>query len=63
MPRKKTIMFNLIFLIMSNLNEFKVEELEQRLEMGKWTASADIKASCTGHDCKGTATVGISRTF
>jgi len=56
-------MFNLIFLIMSNLNEFKVEELEQRLEMGKWTASADIKASCTGHDCKGTATVGISRTF
>ena len=22
---------------MSNLNDFKVEELEQRLEMGQWT--------------------------
>lgn len=23
---------------MTNLNEFKVDELEQRLEMGKWSA-------------------------
>lgn len=29
--------FNLI--IMSNLNDFKVEELEQRLEMRKWELS------------------------
>jgi len=28
---------------MSNLNDFKVEELEQRLEMGKWSGS--IKGS------------------
>ena len=34
---------------MSKLDDFKVEELEQRLEMGSWSASGS--ASCTGSDC------------
>lgn len=36
MPTKEDINFK--FLIMSNLGDFKVEALEQRLEMGKWSA-------------------------
>lgn len=27
---------------MLNINDFKIEELEQRLEMRKWTAKASI---------------------
>ena len=35
------------FLIMTNLDEFKVEELEQRLEMAKWSASLSGSSSGT----------------
>ncbi len=45
---------------MSNLDDFKVEELEQRLEMRKWTTSAEVSGSCTGSDCNFTGTAGIS---
>tara|TARA_R110001592_G_scaffold357657_2_gene661255 strand:- start:3901 stop:4041 length:141 start_codon:yes stop_codon:yes gene_type:complete len=34
---------------MSDLNDFKVEELEQRLEMGSWSGS--VEGGCTGSDC------------
>jgi len=34
---------------MSNLDDFKVEELEQRLKMGSWSAS--VEGGCTGSDC------------
>lgn len=36
-----------------NKDDFKVEELEQRLEMGRW--SNESKGSCTSGDCSGTA--------
>lgn len=42
------------FLIMTNLDDFKVEELEQRLEMAKWSASASASSSGT---VTGTVTV------
>lgn len=50
---------------MSNLDDFKVEELEQRLEMRKWkaTGSASGTLGCTGGDCNGSVTVGIGVTF
>ncbi|AEM72432.1 hypothetical protein Murru_3420 [Allomuricauda ruestringensis DSM 13258] len=36
---------------MSKSDEFKVEELEQRLEMAKWSNTS--KAACTSGDCRG----------
>lgn len=41
---------------MSNLNDFKVEELEQRLEMGQWSASASGSSD-------GTVTGTVTYTF
>lgn len=42
-----------------NLDNFKVEELEQRLEMKKWSVGAGVSDACTGSDCnfKGNATI------
>ena len=37
---------------MSNLEDFKVEELEQRLEMGRWSISGSASGGCTNwEDC------------
>lgn len=41
---------------MSNLNDFKVEELEQRLEMAKWSASISGSSANGGSV---TGTVGV----
>ncbi len=41
------------------LKNFKVEELEQRLEMAKWRS--ETNAACTGSDCRGY--VGVSVKF
>jgi hypothetical protein len=38
---------------MSNLDDFKVEELEQRLEMRKWKVTSTTEYACTGDDCRG----------
>jgi hypothetical protein len=45
------------------LKRFKVEELEERLEMGSWTVGAEASGGCTGGDCNGTATISASYTF
>lgn len=43
----------------NELNNFKVEELEQRLEMkAQWTSTTE--AACTGNDCSGTIGVGVT---
>lgn len=51
---------NLNLFKISNLNDFKVEELEQRLEMRKWYVEGSVSGGCTGSDCNftGTGTVG-----
>lgn len=36
---------------MTNLDDFKVEELEQRLEMRKWKSTTEY--ACTNGDCRG----------
>jgi len=41
---------------MKNLEEFKVQELEQRLEMADWEASA-------GASSDGTVTIGVGVSF
>lgn len=35
-----------------NKDDFKVEELEQRLEMGKWSNESNY--ACKSGDCRGT---------
>jgi hypothetical protein len=42
-----------------DLKNFKVKELEQRLEMGTWKNETEF--GCTGSDCNGT--IGASYTF
>nr|WP_288977793.1 hypothetical protein [uncultured Allomuricauda sp.] len=42
-----------------DLKNFKVEELEQRLEMGKWKNESNY--ACTSGDCRGY--IGASYTF
>lgn len=48
---------------MSKSDEFKVEELEQRLEMGKWSASASGSLGCTSGDCNGRVNAGLNYSF
>jgi hypothetical protein len=52
---------NLNLFKMSNLDDFKVEELEQRLEMRKWSARSTTEYACTGGDCRGY--IGAAVTF
>lgn len=44
---------------LDGLDNFKVEELEQRLEMAEWKSTTN--AACTSGDCRGY--VGGSVTF
>ncbi len=45
---------------MSKLDDFKVEELEQRLEMKKWSIKSTTNYACTSGDCRGN--IGFSAT-
>lgn len=42
-------------------DDFKVEELEQRLEMGRW--SNESSGSCTSGDCSGTVSAKLTMKF
>lgn len=46
---------------MNNLDDFKVEELEQRLEMAEWKSTTE--GGCTSGDCDITYGAGVTIPF